>query len=393
MNKQALFVSVFILLIALCFAIFWSKHKAGKPATDEQLAELETGELTAVLSPEAAHAVAGTLDLPDLAAELPDSTLNALINAKVEGAKAAYRITNNLDPDATASPEQEQQLLELENVVRTQMTRRQEQLRKKHAYYHPENERWKKTLPLHKNNLTFYGPNGEKPLSHHEIDCIPTMWGKNPEELECYEYNYPNEIKSIFFFQEDVLVQRDDLKQGHLTDRYEFNKAPFYTEKIRELLTNAQQGLPREARYYSSKNTAFPQQEISYENDGVLSVLRERDFDKKIQTERVYSSDHLFYSYERSPFSPSQEGTLFAANADFLQIQIVWEPIQDENTPKRYLKTTYRNGQFVRQAGNWLELADHTVLLDNKQQFPAATSFPRAKPYCEIYPTGCKKKL
>ena len=188
-----------------------------------------------------------------------------------------------------------------------------------------------------------------------------------------------------------MLVERDDLKQGHLTKRYEFNKAPFYTESIHDLITNAQQGLPVAFHHYSEQNSTVPQKEINYENDGVLSTLVERDFDKKIQTEWGYDSDHQFYSYQKNPLSFSQEGTLFAANADFVQIQILWEPVHTEDTPKRYAKTTYQNGQFVRHVGHWIELMDREILLDNQQKFPAATSYPRAKPYCEIYPTGCKR--
>lgn len=311
--------------------------------------------------------------------------------AKLEGTEFIQQMTDengNPIPQSTKT----QLLNRFYSILREIDARRADNSEQAGSLYNQEeNDRWRKKLPLHKSNLTFKGPNGEKPLSHEEIACPHTIEDIRAKESICYEYRYADNVKSIFFFDDDMLRERDDIKNGHALARYSFPPPPFYTEKDNPSYEGVTNGSVFLANRYDTKYT-LPIEELYYSFNGMLATVTLRDFEKNILEAKGYFSDGLFYSYERSTLQSNTEGNSLR-NIKSLRIEKYFSPDLPPDTDW-YIMEMINDGERRLVKGKWTETPTREVVLDNGMHFPPVTEFPYAQAprYCTIYPKGCKHK-
>jgi len=284
----------------------------------------------------------------------------------------------------------EQQSARVQEILQ-EMDRRVEENEalKNSPYNQRKNENWRKTLPLHKSNLSFRGPKGEEPLSHEEITCPPNIENRRDKDAVCYKYSYGNNVESIFFFEKDVLLERDDLQNHRATVRYRFIPVPFYTEKDNPGYAGILKGTVFLGYHYDPKYD-YPTKEFYYGFDGLLARATFRDFEQKQQIEVSYMSDSSFYLYERFQLVTDAKQDI-TEGTPLMRLEIHQPPvISDENPdPHVYFMDIVENGQKKYFKGKWTGNAEEEIVLDNGMRFPSAKK-ENTPTYCLIYPRGCK---
>lgn len=254
---------------------------------------------------------------------------------------------------------------------------------KNSEYNRKKNAQWRNGLPLHKSNLTFRGPNGEKSHSHSEITCPPDIENVKVKKFVCYEYNYADDVKSIFFFDEDMLAERDDVKNGRALARYTFMPTPFYSEKDVPHYSGVLSGAVSCLHRYDPRYT-YPVEETVYADEEILSSQVLRDFEKQTQTSVEYYSDHRLHFYEKRVLDGTEANGVNTA----LRIEA------DYSIPPVYHMTFWDKGQLKQKTGKLVETRDGEIVLDMGLSFPPSTKLPNAQAptYCTLYPKGCKHK-
>ena len=379
MRKYIIILLGVCILIAGIFCLVLLTHKSPsvqEPLHEEQLLKLDTQELAAVLPAELAAVIANLNGERNKVGTLENrlDIANIFIQTAIE-----FKYSKT--PASDEEPQIKKDTLELKKIFFNIIQRRVENEKLQMDYFQAENQRWRKQLPLHRNNLTFRSVRGKRPFSYRKIECPLTLWNSKEKKMVCYKYLYRSGEKSIFYFLDNVLYERDDFNKDALQARYLFFIPPFYNETRSELLEPVLAGRVSVAHLY--KGDALPAQELKFESDGVVGGKLVRDAGEKTIKNWTYSSDHRFYSFTRSQFNDLNEGKATYQ----LYVQIVW-PVQ----PRRYVLQESKNGQVYQRYGTWKEDDKGATVLDMGIAFPLATSEPRAPVYCTLYPNGCKKK-
>lgn len=380
-------IGIFILFTGLVVFLASRKQTQSpnqKPLTEEELDRLDAQDLSTVLPPKLAETIAKL-------SKLGNTNITFTKKMIPVNAQTAVKFKYGENPSEADLAKMEEDTTKVENILFNNAKRRADNKKLQEQFFQAENERWRKKLPLHRDNLTFRSATGKRPVSHKKIDCpSTTMWGGKTTGMMCYEYKYPKELKSIFYFSDDVLHERDDLDQNILQARYIFHTPPFYTETRPNLVEPVLAGRVWGAHLYNGN--LLPYKDLTFDGDGIVISKLTRDFATKTIKDIGYDSEHHFHSFSVRHLTQLTENPA-NVSADYeLYVQIIWPTVSTENTPRRYGLAETKNGHTNRYYGSWKENENHATVLDNGMIFPAATEETRAPTYCDLYPKGCKKK-